>query len=127
MPSHRRLFLIAAGFNLLAGMALLFYRAWFDWLGVWPNPDNSLFVVLFAGAVLILGYAYYLAAIDFEANRPLVKIGAIAKLLVFAVAWAYFFAGMASWHLPAITVADLVFALLFIAALRTPGKQTGAG
>lgn len=115
---HRTLFLAAAAFNVVAGLALVAHPLWFDLLGIVPHPENTFFLALFVCLVLTFGYGYYLAAGDFASNRAIVKLGAIGKLLVFTTALIYLIAGRTSWHLPVVTIADLVFAVLFIRALR---------
>ena len=114
---HRTLFLAAAAFNALAGLGLIFHGLWFERFGVTPYPDNSFFLALLTCLVLTFGYGYYLVAGDFATHRPIVRLGAIGKLLVFITALAYFVAGHASWHLALVTAGDLVFAVLFIRAL----------
>lgn len=115
---YRRLFLAAAAFNFVAGLGLILHDLWFDLLGITPYPDNTLFLALFAALVFTFGYGYCMVAGDFSANRSIVTLGAIGKLLVFATALVYFIGGQTSWHLPFITVGYLVFAVLFIRVLR---------
>ena len=124
VPSiHRPFLLAAAGFNYVAAAGLLAWPLWFDAVGVRPSPDNGLWLILFAGFVATVGYGYALAAGDFQSNRGVVQIGAIAKLWVFAVVVVWWLNGKASWHLLLAGVADLLFALAMIRLLlRPPGE-----
>jgi hypothetical protein len=115
---QKRLFTLAAVFNWLVGLGLFFAAD--SLLGLFqisPLPSETLFLRLFAGLVFIFGFAYYAARCDLQANAPVIRLGAVAKLAVVAIAALEIALGNVSWQLMLIAGADLVFAVLFLMAL----------
>jgi hypothetical protein len=125
LNAARWLFGTAAVFNLAVAVALLFLRP-----GLAPllklDPMQGSNVVthnLTACFVGLFGYAFALAAKDPVEYRPLIRLGAIGKLLaVGCVAWPWLM-GIIPAALPAFIAADLIYALLFIAFLRQTRKK----
>lgn len=119
MNSNQKLFFSAAIFNWLVALVFLFfYQSVFKLLGFTPIPDNPIYLHLFAILVAMFGWAYYKASTDFIANRNLIELGAIAKIAIFLLCLGYFFMGLTSWQLPLLASGDLLYALLFIRALK---------
>jgi hypothetical protein len=119
MNSNPKLFFSAAIFNWLVALVFLFaYQPAFKLLGITPIPDNPIYLHLFAILVAMFGWAYYQAGTDFIANRNLIELGAIAKIAVFLLPFGYFLVGLISWQLPLLASVDLLYALLFIRALK---------
>jgi hypothetical protein len=116
---YRRMFMSAAWFNwAVAGICGLAYQSLFPALGIAPMPVPALYFHLFVAAVALFGYIYYRVSRDLT-QTVLAEIGAIGKLLVFAIVGAYWLAGVASWPLLALVCVDLVYAVLFIDFLRS--------
>jgi hypothetical protein len=88
-------------------------------------PDSPLYFHLFLAVVALFGYIYYRVSRDLT-QTSLAEMGAIGKILVFGIVFAYWIAGIASWHLLALGSVDFVYAILFVDFLtaRTAGVQT---
>lgn len=119
MNFARPLFLYAAFFNWFVGGGILIaYRPLFYMTGITPIPENPLFLYLFSGFLLVFGLGYFWASRDFLHNIPVIKLGIIGKLIVFVLVLDHFLAGNISWPFFMLACVDLVYALLFIHALR---------
>jgi hypothetical protein len=115
---YRRMFMSTAWYNwTVAVVCGLGYRTLFPALGITPMPESPLYFHLFLAAVALFGYAYWRVSRDLT-QRALAEVGAIGKLLVFGIVFAYWVAGVASWHLLALGSVDLVYAILFVDFLR---------
>jgi hypothetical protein len=126
----RWLFGTAAIFNLSVAAALLLLRSWLmPILNLDPiEGSNAVMLNLTACFVGLFGYAFALVASDPLKYKPFIQLGAIGKML--AVAWvlAPWFMGKVPAALPVFIVADLIYALLFIAFLcyaDVPPKKSG--
>ena len=120
--TSRKLLLVAALFNWIIGAALIIDAAWVLGLfRVTPLPTEPLFVYLFAWLVIAYGIGYYWAAQDPVANAPIIRLGIIGKLGVVGVVLLATLLGDISWQMNILSGADLVFAVLFIAVLRSDG------
>ena len=122
IETSRKLFLVAALFNWMVGAVLIIDAAWLlDLFRVTPLPTEPLFVYLFAWLVIAYGIGYYWAARDPLANAPIIRLGIIGKLGVFGVVVVATLLGHTSWQMNILSSADLVFAVLFMAVLRSDG------
>lgn len=65
------------------------------------------------GAVFIFGLGYYWISKDVERNRDIIKMGIIAKVMVFLLFLIYMIKGDITWLLFLAGCIDLVFAVLF--------------
>ena len=112
------LFIFAAAYDLLLGFAvMLFQGPIFVWYGVEP-PNHPGYVAFGAAVVIIFGLGFVLVARAPERNRDLIGLGVLFKLAYAGtVLWYHFTMGIPSMWLPW-AHADLVFAVLFILALR---------
>jgi hypothetical protein len=116
---NRTLFFSAALFNWLVGLAFLLKPNWvYGFMLDIPSPASPAMVYLFAGLVLVFGLGYFWVGQDFEQNRPLVKLGAVGKAAVFAIALLLFLRGQATPLLLGAASIDLLYAALFMHALR---------
>ena len=117
--SIRTLFLTAAIFNWLVGLALLFDAALlFELFRVTPLPTEPLFVQLFAWLVIVFGVGYFWASRDPAGNVPIIKLGVLGKCSVFLVCLAGTAMGSVSWQMMILASADLLYALLFWRSLE---------
>jgi hypothetical protein len=82
-------------------------------------PDSMLFCYIFWGAVFVFGLGYYWVSKDVERNRDLIKMGIIAKGMVFLLFFIYLIKGDITWLLFMGGCGDLVFAFLFKQVLDT--------
>lgn len=116
----RPLFVIAALYDLVLG--LLFLLAWrlvYDRFGVTP-PNHPAYVQFAAAVVAIFGVGFWFVSRAPERNRDIIKLGVLLKIAYSGVVLAHWFQGrMPGMWVPFAWI-DLVFLLLFIAALRVP-------
>lgn len=109
----RKLFVVAALFNLGAAALLAFgHRMLVSQLGMTPAAEPALYLHIMTVAIAIFGWGYYLVSRDLS-QTAVVRIGAWAKLAVVAVIGGYWAAGQCSWHLPLLASGDLLFAGAF--------------
>ena len=112
------LFRIASIFNILVGGGLLLAYPWLaPILGI-DGPPTVWFHIT-VGIVLIFGYAYGCISLNPRRYRPYVLLGAIGKLTFAVVIYAHWLRGTAPAALAMIVTADVVFAALFVAYLRS--------
>ena len=112
------LFRFAAIFNFVVGGALLLAYRWVaPMLGIQGGP--TVWLHLTALVVLVFGYAYWCVSRDPVRYRPYVSLGAIGKLCFVVAIYGHWLAGGASEAMALLVSADLVFAVLFAAYLRT--------
>jgi hypothetical protein len=113
----RALFTVAAIFNALIGLGMLFaYDSLAPWLGFPPRPTVWLHII--ALVVLVFGYAYWRVAMDPARFREYIVLGIVAKLAFVVAIYGHFLAGDVTATLAALVTADLVFAGLFGAHLK---------
>lgn len=117
--SHRLLFTVAAIFNWVIGLGLLLdAHLMLGLMGVSPLPAEPTFVRIVGGLVFLFGFWYYRAGSDLRGVASAIWLGAIAKIIVFALGIFDVVMGDISWPWALPVSADFVFALLFIRALR---------
>ena len=122
--SHRLLFTVAAIFNWLIGLGLLLdARLVLGMMGVSPIPTEPTFVRIVGGLVFLFGFWYYRAASDLRGIASAIWLSAIAKIMVFILGLFDVVTGEISWPWALPVSADLVFALLFIRALRSLDRE----
>lgn len=113
----RKLFLVAAVFNVGAAALLAFgHRMLASRLGMGPAAEPALYLHVLTVAIAIFGWGYYMVSRDLT-QTALVRLGAWAKLGVVAVICGYWLDGQATWHLPLLSMGDVVFAALFFTFL----------
>ena len=116
---QRRMFLSAACFNWLVAIALVVdIDLLFGIFGVAPVPTEELFLHFFATVVFVFGIAYYWIANDVIANQALIRVGAIAKMVLVCVGIIDVALGIVSWQILILLSVDLVYSLLFFNVLR---------
>lgn len=117
----RPLFFSAAAFNLGAGLPLLLASTYLNqWMDLRLNPSGIVMLQIIAAIAITFGVAYAMVGMDPRNNRPLAVLGAFLKLMLASSLTMAWLAGVIGWQLPALTVVDIVYALLFITWLRSP-------
>jgi hypothetical protein len=117
-PWIRPLYLIAAVYDLILGVAFLAAQdRIFAWFEVTP-PNHPGYVMFGALCVLIFGVAFLLIARAPERNRDLIALGVLFKLAYAVPVLGYHFTGGIPTMWVPWAYADLVFALLFLVSLR---------
>ena len=114
MPT-RSIFRVAAVFNILVALLLLFGRSKVGpYLGLETSTgSNALFADLAAVLIGVFGALYFAIALDPHWMRPVIPFGIAGKLLAFGVVMFHLAVGGISWKIAALSVGDLVFAMLF--------------
>jgi len=92
-------------------------------MGVSPLPTEPTFVRIVGGLVFLFGFWYYRAASDLRGIASAIWLSAIAKIMVFTLGMFDVVTGEISWPWALPVCADLVFALLFIRALRSLDRE----
>jgi hypothetical protein len=120
LNAARWLFGTASVFNLAVAGVLLFLRPWLvPLLKLDPMQGSNVVThYLTACFVGLFGYAFALVAFDPLKYRPIIRLGAIGKLLAVACVVGPWLLGIIPVALPVFIMADLIYALLFIAFLR---------
>jgi len=91
-------------------------------------PETMLWYYLFLAAVFVFGIGYYWISVDTWRNRDIVKMGIIAKILVFLLFLLYLLKGEITLLLFLAGCVDLLFAGLFIKVLiRMTKRQASSG
>jgi hypothetical protein len=118
-PWIRPLFVIAAAYDLILGFAfILFQRQIFAWFEVTP-PNHMGYVLWGAVVVAIFGCGFWLVARSPVRNRDIILMGICFKLAYATVVLGYWFLSTIPNMWVPWAFADLVFAALFLAALRS--------
>lgn len=117
---YKRMFWIAAFWNLAGGCAIIAATSWiFGSAGV-PKPAPPLYYYAWIALFMTFGIGYYLVYRDMYRNRDIVLLGAIGKL-AFAAVFVYNFlaypGGVPRLFLIPV-IGDLVFVVLFVLFLR---------
>jgi hypothetical protein len=77
-----------------------------------------LFVQLFAWLIIVFGVGYLWVSRDAPANVSIIRLGILSKASVVLVCLASTVMVTVSWQLMILASADLVYAMLFVRALR---------
>ena len=114
----RPIFIFAAVYDLLLGIAVMLFQGQiFTWYGVEP-PNHPGYVAFGAAVVIIFGIGFALVARAPQRNCDLIGLGVLFKLAYAGTVLHYHFTiGIPSMWVPW-AYADLLFAVLFILALR---------
>jgi Na+/melibiose symporter-like transporter len=108
-------------FNVAGASAFLFPSSLGQLAGL-PLPVAPLYTVLLAFFVLLFGAAYVWLALAREIDRPMIGMAAAGKAGVFVIAVTLWAMGEGpGWFVPGAT-GDLVFAILFLAWLRSNAR-----
>ena len=127
---YHALFYSGAVFNVLVAATFAFAFDWFyTLLGGESVPDIpllQLFSDLMGLAILLFAPVYFFAGrwLEKEESNLLITLGAVGKILFFAIVFGYAMAGLTAWGLVAVGVIDLLYAALFIECLRYKSAHT---
>ncbi len=118
----RGTFIAASLWNLGAcAMGLLCYEFSIELLfGSLAGPESfraELFFRFFVAAVGVFGLGYFMVAKKLEANRDIVRLGLIAKLVIFVTVLVCFIQGLVTVWFLAVAIGDFLWSFLFIAFL----------
>ena len=121
---YKWLFLIAAVYDIILGVAFLFFWKFvYDFLNI-SYPEQPAYISLSAAFVLVIGVAYYMIYRNIYANRDLVKIGVFYKLAYFLVTVYYlFFSSVPHVVFLYFGIIDFIFLLLFVEFLSYTKKS----
>lgn len=115
----RPLFIIAALYDGLLGLAFLVMPLRiYAWMNV-PPPNHLGYIHFPAALLIIFGYAFWMIAMDPVRRRDIIVLGCLLKIAYCSVVLGH---AASAGGIPTIwtlfAIADLVFLVLFIIALR---------
>lgn len=115
----RKMFFLGSLWNIGNGLlGLCFYdftiRLFFGPEAVTDNFLALLFFRFFMIAVILFGVGYYVISRNLLANRAIIWMGLIAKLIIFFTFVYYYALGQATWFSVFGCSGDFVFSILFI-------------
>ncbi len=120
---YKKLFLTGAIWNLATTLSFaLGYKLMFHITGM-AMPRYPSILMLFLALAFVFGIGYYWVYKDLHNNHDIVKLGIIAKIMVF---WLFFKAGRSgemSWLIAGAGVVDLIYAILYTEFLMTYKKH----
>jgi hypothetical protein len=113
------LFLLAALYDGILGLAFLTVPLRiYAWMNV-PPPNHPGYIQFPAAMLIIFGYAFWMVAMDPMRRRDIIWLGCLLKIAYCSVVFAH---AASAGGIPIIwtifAIADLLFLLAFIAALR---------
>lgn len=113
------MFFVAALWNFAAALPGLVAYEWqfkllFGEEAYTGDFHQALLFRSFALSVLLFGIGYYLVSRDVTQNRAIVWLGAVGKILVFALLTMAFFTDQATMLAWIVSIGDLLWALAFL-------------
>lgn len=128
----KKMFFLSSVWNIGIGLTgLCFYdftiRLLFGPGAVTDNLLALIFYRFFMIAVILFGVGYYVVSRDLLANRAIIWLGLIAKLIIFFTLVYYYALGQATRFSVFGCSGDFVFSLLFILFLYQSKEKTGPG
>lgn len=122
MAYYQNLFFIGAIWNWVAALSFAIGYKWLFPLFNMELPKFPVFLMLFLGLAFVYGIGYYWVFRDISKNHDIVRLGIMAKLIVFVgLLWAGI-TGQIAWISVGAGVVDLIFAILFIEFLISYSK-----
>jgi len=126
---YRKLFFVAALWNLALGLAFLLMFSRLMTLFGMPTPARELtaFHQMAILLAMVYGIGYYMVSRDLYSHKGIVLLGVIGKIIVFALfLYHMLFSGL-HFLIFLVGFGDLIFALLFIMFLRFARGLAAAG
>lgn len=123
MSRDRALFVVAAAYDIILGIAFFFLHGpIFAALAI-PLPTNTSYIHITAAFVFVQGVGYWLVARDLARNHDLVRLGVIYKAMyvtvaLYELALGQLISDVFLWF----AIFDLVFLMLFVEFLRRRGR-----
>lgn len=123
MSRDRALFVVAAAYDIILGIAFFFLHGpIFAALAI-PLPTNTSYIHITAAFVFVQGVGYWLVARDLARNHDLVRLGVIYKgmyvtVALYELALGQLISDVFLWF----AIFDLVFLVLFVEFLRRRGR-----
>ena len=108
------LFLVAAIYDLLLGLAFLsFYKPIYSFFNI-TLPTFPMYLQLSAAFVIAMGVGYYLVFLNLRRNIDLVKLGIIYKFTYIAVVSYFFLMNLANIAFMYFVLFDAIFLATFV-------------
>jgi len=125
---YRRLFFVAALYNLALGFVFLVFFNPLMLLFEMPIPprESAAFHQMAIVLAMVFGFGYYMVSRNLYGNRGIVVLGIIGKALVFLLFLYHFIRSGLHFLVFLIGVGDLVFAALFCKFMAFARNRTGA-
>jgi hypothetical protein len=123
MSRDRLLFVVAAAYDIVLGIAFFFlYGPIFATLGI-ALPPNTSYIHITAAFVFVQGVGYWLVSQDIARNHDLVRLGVIYKgiyvtVALYELALGQLISDVFLWF----AAFDLAFLVLFVDFLRRRGR-----
>jgi hypothetical protein len=123
MSRDRALFVAAAVYDIVLGIAFFFlYGPIFVTLAI-PLPSNTSYIHISAAFVFVQGVGYWLVARDLARNHDLVRLGVIYKgiyiiVALYELALGQLISDVFLWF----AASDFVFLVLFVDFVRRRGR-----
>ena len=118
-----KMFFSGALFNWSAALLFILAAHWtLSLFAVTPLPTERVYLDFFAVLVAMFGVGYFWIALDPATNRPIIKLGAIAKLMFVIAGVISVLLGNISWQILVPLAGDLVYAILFLRYLQVHPK-----
>jgi len=120
------LLLLAAAYDLILGLAaLLAFKPIYQRFAV-TLPNHAGYVQWGAAVVIVFGIGFWLAAMNPARNRDIIVMGVLFKLAFAGTVLGHDFLGSVPTIWVPFAWADLAFALLFMAMLRSLPRSGSA-
>ncbi|MEK6893621.1 MAG: hypothetical protein AABX07_05470 [Nanoarchaeota archaeon] len=117
------LFLIAAIYDFVLGIAFFFlYEPIFSYFNI-PLPDYSMYLQMAAAFVIAMGVGYYFIFLNLYRNVDLVKLGIVYKIAYAGLTFYWYFTDLANAVFMWFAVIDVIFIVTFISFLRYAKKD----
>jgi hypothetical protein len=119
----KRVFLVAAIYDFILGaLFLLFYKPIFSFFNI-AAPAPAMYLQMSAAFVIAMGFGYYLVYKNLHRNADLVKLGISYKAVYAALAFYFYFNGLAHFVFFLFAIFDLIFLGLFVYFLSYSKKK----
>jgi hypothetical protein len=129
---QRKILFLAAIFNIIGGLITLISPAFFFSQFFVRQPDMyttfpflSMYHYLFWALILLMGIAYWMAAVDPAKNRAVIFIGAFGKLFSAAMMTMLYVQGEGKWGMIAVIAESAVLGalMLYLFFGKQPSQQ----
>lgn len=118
MKTYKRMFALAALWNIVAGVCPLIFFDFFIELLYGRAPGNTMigyiiFTKFFFAAVIIFGIGYYFVSMNPALNRGIVVLGLLSKMIIFTTIFSCFFLGIGTLFFLALVTGDFLWSIAF--------------